>query len=160
MTGQKFERLVEIMATLRGPAGCPWDTQQDFSALKPMLVEEVYEVLEAIENNDFDGLSEDFVHLLDQHRLQSVEVLLLDIEHVIRIDSPLVGIGCGLKARSQVWTSGENRVEVGDGLRAVSVGQRKRRRNRHSAEEADDVGHTPAVKCLPGEGAGPSESFG
>ena len=48
MTGEKFEKLVEIMATLRGPNGCPWDKQQDFNSLKPMLVEEVYEVLEAI----------------------------------------------------------------------------------------------------------------
>src|SRR5437773_7805065 len=64
MTGQKFERLVEIMATLRGPAGCPWDKQQDFNSLKPMLVEEVYEVLEAIETNDSDGLSEELGDLL------------------------------------------------------------------------------------------------
>src|SRR5437660_7532298 len=63
-TGEKFERLVEIMATLRGPDGCPWDKQQDFNSLKPMLVEEVYEVLEAIENNDFDGLSEELGDLL------------------------------------------------------------------------------------------------
>src|SRR2546422_9173114 len=64
MTGQKFERLVEIMATLRGPDGCPWDRQQDFNSLKPMLVEEVYEVLEAVENNDFEGLSEELGDLL------------------------------------------------------------------------------------------------
>jgi MazG family protein len=64
MTGEKFEKLVEIMATLRGPNGCPWDKQQDFNSLKPMLVEEVYEVIEAIENNDFDGLSEELGDLL------------------------------------------------------------------------------------------------
>jgi MazG family protein len=64
MTGEKFEKLVEIMATLRGPNGCPWDKQQDFNSLKPMLVEEVYEVFEAIENNDFDGLSEELGDLL------------------------------------------------------------------------------------------------
>ena len=63
-TGEKFERLVEIMATLRGPNGCPWDKQQDFNSLKPMLVEEVYEVLEAIENNDFEGLSEELGDVL------------------------------------------------------------------------------------------------
>jgi MazG family protein len=62
--GEKFERLVEIMATLRGPNGCPWDKQQDFNSLKPMLVEEVYEVLEAIENNDFEGLSEELGDVL------------------------------------------------------------------------------------------------
>src|SRR5215510_481409 len=63
-TGERFDRLVEIMATLRGPNGCPWDKQQDFNSLKPMLVEEVYEVLEAIENSDFDGLSEELGDLL------------------------------------------------------------------------------------------------
>src|SRR4051812_12545911 len=63
-TGEKFERLVEIMATLRGPNGCPWDKKQDFNSLKPMLVEEVYEVLEAIENNDFQGLAEELGDLL------------------------------------------------------------------------------------------------
>jgi MazG family protein len=62
--GGKFEKLVEIMTTLRGPNGCPWDKQQDFNSLKPMLVEEVYEVLEAIESNDFDGLSEELGDLL------------------------------------------------------------------------------------------------
>jgi len=63
-TGEKFNRLVEIMATLRGPNGCPWDKQQDFNSLKPMLVEEVYEVLEAIENSDFDGMAEELGDLL------------------------------------------------------------------------------------------------
>src|SRR5438093_8121547 len=63
-TGEKFERLVEIMKTLRGPNGCPWDKKQDFNSLKPMLVEEVYEVLEAIENADFEGISEELGDLL------------------------------------------------------------------------------------------------
>jgi MazG family protein len=63
-TGAKFEKLVEIMATLRGPNGCPWDKQQDFNSLKPMLVEEVYEVLEAVEEKNFDGVSEELGDLL------------------------------------------------------------------------------------------------
>lgn len=63
-TGAKFEKLVEIMARLRGPNGCPWDKQQDFNSLKPMLVEETYEVLEAVDNEDFEGLSEELGDLL------------------------------------------------------------------------------------------------
>jgi MazG family protein len=63
-TGAKFEKLVEIMATLRGPNGCPWDLQQDFNSLKPMLVEETYEVLEAVDNQDFEGLSEELGDVL------------------------------------------------------------------------------------------------
>ena len=57
-TGEKFERLVEIMATLRGPNGCPWDKQQDFNSLKPMLVEEVYEVLEGELEVMIDGVAQ------------------------------------------------------------------------------------------------------
>src|SRR5689334_4322976 len=63
-TGRLFEKLVGIMATLRGPNGCPWDKEQDFNTLKPMLVEEVYEVLEAIDNQDFDGVSEELGDLM------------------------------------------------------------------------------------------------
>ncbi len=87
MTGEKFEKLVEIMATLRGPNGCPWDKQQDFHSLKPMLVEEVYEVLEAIENNDFDGLSEELGDLLLHvvfHAHLGKEAGAFDIDTVIQ----------------------------------------------------------------------------
>jgi MazG family protein len=63
-SGASFERLVEIMATLRGPEGCPWDKEQDLDTLKPMLIEEVYEVIDAVENRDYDGLSEELGDLL------------------------------------------------------------------------------------------------
>ena len=64
MTGGKFEGLVQIMAKLRGPEGCPWDREQDLKSLKPMLVEEVYEVLEAIDAEDYRGLAEELGDLL------------------------------------------------------------------------------------------------
>lgn len=86
-TGEKFDKLVEIMATLRGPNGCPWDKQQDFNTLKPMLVEEVYEVLEAIDNTDFDGLSEELGDLLLHvvfHAHLGKEAGQFDINTVIR----------------------------------------------------------------------------
>src|SRR5215471_7211319 len=63
-TGKRFERLVDIMSTLRGPNGCPWDKEQDFNSLKPMLVEEVYEVLEALDLADFDAVAEELGDLL------------------------------------------------------------------------------------------------
>jgi MazG family protein len=73
MTGAKFEKLVEIMATLRGPNGCPWDKQQDARTLKPMLVEETYEVLEAIDLEDDEGLTEELgdvlLHIVFQAQL-------------------------------------------------------------------------------------------
>jgi len=46
---EQLSRLVEIMARLRGPGGCPWDREQTFETLKPYLVEEAYEVLDAMD---------------------------------------------------------------------------------------------------------------
>jgi MazG family protein len=67
-TGQRFERLVEIMARLRAPGGCPWDREQTFDTIKPYLLEESYEVMDAIDRRDWPGLREELGDLL----LQSV----------------------------------------------------------------------------------------
>src|SRR5258708_513653 len=57
--GAKFTRLVEIMAKLRAPGGCPWDREQTFDSIKPYTLEETYEVLDAIDARDWKGLSEE-----------------------------------------------------------------------------------------------------
>ena len=56
---REFTRLVEIMATLRGPGGCPWDREQTIDSLKPFVLEETYEVLEAIDRHDHAALCEE-----------------------------------------------------------------------------------------------------
>jgi MazG family protein len=66
--GQKFERLVRIMARLRAPGGCPWDREQTFDSIKPYLVEETYEVIDAIDSRDWQLLAEELGDLM----LQSV----------------------------------------------------------------------------------------
>ena len=55
----EFTRLVEIMATLRGPDGCPWDREQTIDTLKPFVLEETYEVLDAIDRHDHRELCEE-----------------------------------------------------------------------------------------------------
>src|SRR5690349_2764942 len=55
----QFTRLVEIMATLRSPGGCPWDREQTIDTLKPFVLEETYEVLEAIDRHDHAALCEE-----------------------------------------------------------------------------------------------------
>jgi len=57
--GEKFQKLVEIMARLRAPGGCPWDRDQTFDSIKPYTLEETYEVLEAIDRRDWNDLSEE-----------------------------------------------------------------------------------------------------
>src|SRR4030095_11024984 len=55
----EFTRLIEIMATLRSPGGCPWDREQTIDTLKPFVLEETYEVIEAIDRHDHGGLCEE-----------------------------------------------------------------------------------------------------
>src|SRR4051812_33265593 len=52
----EFVRLLDIMATLRGPDGCPWDREQTIDTLKPFVLEETYEVLDAIDRHDHPNL--------------------------------------------------------------------------------------------------------
>ncbi len=63
-TGDKFIRLTEIMARLRAPGGCPWDREQTFDTIKPYLLEETYEVLDAIDAGDWEGLKEELGDLM------------------------------------------------------------------------------------------------
>jgi MazG family protein len=55
----KFQKLVEIMARLRAPGGCPWDREQTFDSIKPYTLEETYEVLDAVDRRDWNNLAEE-----------------------------------------------------------------------------------------------------
>jgi tetrapyrrole methylase family protein / MazG family protein len=65
------ERLLAIMARLRGPDGCPWDREQTLRTLRPYLLEETYEVLEAIEGGDAREHCEELGDLLLQIAFQA-----------------------------------------------------------------------------------------
>jgi len=64
--GEKFHQLVEIMARLRGPGGCPWDRDQTFDTIKPYTLEETYEVLDAIDRRAWHELAEELGDFLLQ----------------------------------------------------------------------------------------------
>jgi tetrapyrrole methylase family protein/MazG family protein len=66
MAGEAFGRLVDIMAALRAENGCPWDREQTRESLKPFLVEETYEVLEALDEDDAEKIKEELGDLLFQ----------------------------------------------------------------------------------------------
>lgn len=57
--GTRFDTLLEIMRALRAPDGCPWDREQTHASLRPFVLEETYEVLEAIERGDPTQLCEE-----------------------------------------------------------------------------------------------------
>ncbi len=62
-----IRRLIGIMARLRDPdSGCPWDVEQDFASIAPHTIEEAYEVVDAIDNNDMAALKDELGDLLFQ----------------------------------------------------------------------------------------------
>jgi MazG family protein len=63
---RRFEELVAIMDRLRGPDGCPWDREQDYGTLRGYLLEECYEVAEALDRGDPGALCEELGDLLFQ----------------------------------------------------------------------------------------------
>lgn len=69
--GEAFARLVAVMRRLRAPGGCPWDREQTLSSLKPFLLEETYEALDAIDRRDWPSLSEELGDLMLQPVFQA-----------------------------------------------------------------------------------------
>lgn len=79
--------LRRLVAHLRGPRGCPWDRSQDHGSLRPFLIEETYEVLDAIEREDWDDLKEELGDLLLQvllHAQIGEEDGAFDLNDVVR----------------------------------------------------------------------------
>jgi MazG family protein len=64
--GARFDTLVNLMNRLRAPGGCPWDREQTFDTIKKYTLEETYEVLDAIDRRDWDGLREELGDFLLQ----------------------------------------------------------------------------------------------
>ena len=91
---EEFSRLLEIMHKLRSPEGCPWDREQTLESLRKYVVEETYEVLDAIDRKDWDGLAEELGDLQLQIVFQAEIACgqgLFDIVEVLRsINAKLV----------------------------------------------------------------------
>ncbi len=81
-----FADFVNVIARLRGPGGCPWDRKQNHKSLTPYIVEETYEVLDAIERRNMDDLNKELGDLLLQimlHAQIASERGRFDIDDVI-----------------------------------------------------------------------------
>jgi tetrapyrrole methylase family protein/MazG family protein len=71
LAGQSLDAFAQTIATLRGPDGCPWDLEQTHRSIARNMIEEAYETLEALENNDIDALREELGDVLLQVVFQS-----------------------------------------------------------------------------------------
>lgn len=82
-----FQKLLDIMSALRSENGCPWDKEQTRESLKPFLIEETYEVLEALDEDDPEKIKEELGDLLFQivfHCQMARERGEFDIDDVIK----------------------------------------------------------------------------
>jgi ATP diphosphatase len=66
LPGEELLKLIALMARLRGPEGCPWDRAQNYDSIKGLLLEEAYEVVDAVGARDFDGIEDELGDLLFQ----------------------------------------------------------------------------------------------
>ena len=95
VNGEKFEKLMDVMKTLRSPGGCPWDIEQTHETITMGFVEELYEFIEAVEDKDIETMKEELgdlcLHIVFQVQIAKengefsmAEVLDSIIEKLIR----------------------------------------------------------------------------
>ncbi len=130
--GGEFQKLVEIMARLRGPGGCPWDRTQTLESLRGFVLEETYEVLDAIDRGDHDDLRGEIGDLLfegvflaqieaDERRFTVADSLRHVTDKLIRRHLHVFGETAGIDTPGQVVEQWE---QIKSGERQ-SRGQRK-----------------------------------
>lgn len=81
-----IQPLVDVMKVLREPGGCPWDREQTHASIRGNMIEEVYEFLEAVDNDDTDGMREELGDVLMQvvfHARMAEEAGRFDLQDVI-----------------------------------------------------------------------------
>src|SRR5947207_13800002 len=112
--GAAFQVLVDIMARLRGAQGCPWDREQTLESLRGFVLEETYEVLDAIDRGDHDALRGEIGDLLfegvflaqiesDERRFTVADSLRAIAEKLIRRHPHIFGTtGAPIRTPTQV----------------------------------------------------------
>ncbi|MBI1984454.1 MAG: nucleoside triphosphate pyrophosphohydrolase, partial [Acidobacteria bacterium] len=132
--------LVEMMAHLRGPEGCAWDRAQDYDSVKGLLLEEVYEVVDAVNARNFDALEDELGDLLFQvvfySRLAEEEKRFSIDDVVERVHAKLV--------RRHPHVFGEKRARTAEEALASWLSVKERER------EADPAGGGEQKSLLDG----------
>jgi len=112
------QQLLDIMARLRRPEdGCAWDLKQDFTSLIPYVIEEAYEVVDAIERNDLDDLRSELGDLLLQvvfHSQIAQERGLFDFEEVSAGICESLFVGIPMFFPMQFLTPTPNAIRLGN----------------------------------------------
>jgi MazG family protein len=133
----EFTRLVEIVARLRAPGGCPWDREQTIDSLKPFVLEETYEVLETIDRHDHAALREELGDFL----YQAVFLAQLEEEagHFAIADSARSAADKLVRRHPHVFATSEGEAPL------ESAGQVRARWEEIKAQERDAQSKPPTV---------------
>jgi len=130
--GEKFQQLVDLMARLRAPGGCPWDREQNFDTIKPFLLEETYEVMNAIDARNWLELADELGDLL----LQAVFFSQMAAEeNLFRIDDALDAINQKLIRRHPHIFGDETAVTEGDVRKRWSEIKAEEKRSKGNSDE-------------------------
>jgi MazG family protein len=124
--GQSLTRLVELMQTLLGPNGCPWDREQTLQTLRQYVIEEAHEVADAIDRGSPELLREELGDLLLQVVFQAA---LTEREGWFDIDGVVDAI-CDKLVRRHPWVFGDEKVEDASGAinswEAIKAGEKEK----------------------------------
>ena len=143
--GASLSRLVEIMDRLLAPDGCPWDREQTLETLRPFLVEETYEVLDALARRDVAGHCEELGDLMMQIVFHAA---IRKAEGVFDIDAVIAAISDKLIRRHpHVFVEGARSIATSPEVLAQWEEIKR-------AEKA--AAGTPADRCLAGAKPGPA----
>jgi MazG family protein len=129
--GDAFQQLVDIMRRLRAANGCPWDREQTIASLRPFVLEETYEVLQAIDRQDHDALRGEIGDFLfegvflaqieaDEGRFTVADSLRAISEKLIRRHPHVFGTKTGVRTPGQVleqWEAIKAREQESSGER-------------------------------------------
>ena len=138
--GASLARLVDVMRTLLGPEGCPWDKEQTLETLRPYVVEEAHEVVEAIDRGEPEPLREELGDLLFQVVFQSE---LAAQKGWFGIDDVVRGIADKM-VRRHPWVFGDEKPS-GGGAEALARWEAQKSKEQKSAADPADQGKKSAA---------------
>ncbi|MFB3826266.1 MAG: nucleoside triphosphate pyrophosphohydrolase [Bryobacteraceae bacterium] len=137
--GEKFRTLVQIMAKLRAPGGCPWDREQTFDTIKTYLLEETYEVMDAVDARDWEELKGELGDLL----LQAVFFAQMAGEQgLFTIEDSIEAINQKL-VRRHPHVFGEETAETPGDVRRIWSEVKAGEKREKGIEERDLLGGVP-----------------
>jgi uncharacterized protein YabN with tetrapyrrole methylase and pyrophosphatase domain len=148
--GGEFEKLVAVMARLREPGGCPWDREQTHATLRTYLIEEAYEVLEALDSTDDDKFAEELGDLLlqvlfhaqiahEEHRFSITDVIREIHDKMVRRHPHVFG-STTAKTAADVLRNWERIKQQERAAQSAAVAQRGSVSARHSRQGRNPAG--------------------